>query len=200
MIDENKKRLAAQLISSLSEEGTVKEVVKLLKAKLLKTESLKDITDEQVKELLQFAASELGHTDSKKTETCSLFVDGSSMGNPGPAGAGGSIKDESGVEVATISKYLGIATSNVAEYKALILGLKEAKKLGFNSIKVFTDSELVANQVNGKWRVKDVKLKPLVAEAKDIIVSFQSFEITSISRTKNRRADQLAVRASDLRN
>lgn len=188
MTKENKKRLAAQLISSLSEEGTVQRVAKLLE----------NITENEVKELLQFAASELAPTDKKETETCSLFVDGSSIGNPGPAGAGGSIKDESGVEIATISKYLGIATSNVAEYKALILGLKEAKKLGFTSITVFTDSELVANQVTGKWRVKDVKLKPLVAEAKDIFDTFQSFEITSISRTKNRRADQLATRASDL--
>ncbi len=191
MTKENKKRLAAQLISSLSEEGIVQRV-----AKLLETKPFEDITDDKVKELLQFAASELSPTESKDTETCSLFVDGSSMGNPGPAGAGGSIEDESGVEIATISKYLGIATSNVAEYKALILGLKEAKKLGFTSINVFTDSELVANQIAGKWRVKDVKLKPLVAEAKDIIVSFQNFEITSISRTNNRRADQLATHAS----
>jgi ribonuclease HI len=194
MTKENKKRLAAQLISSLSEEGTVQRVTKLLKAK-----PLEDITDDEVKELLQFAASELAPAERNEPKTCSLFVDGSSMGNPGPAGAGGAVNDENGVEVATISEYLGIATSNVAEYKALILGLKEAKKLGFTFIEVFTDSELVANQVTGKWRVKDVKLKPLVAEVKDIIDTFQSFEITSISRTKNRRADQLATRASDLR-
>ncbi len=188
MTDSRKRRAAAELLSRLAEEGVIEDVVRLLG----------DVDREELEELLNFAVSEISPTKGGRDKTCVLFVDGASIGNPGPAGAGAVIQSENGVELAAISENLGTATSNVAEYRALILGLKEVEKLGFASVKIFTDSELMANQVGGDWRVKDEKLKPLVAEAMDILEKFDHHEITAVRRSKNRRADKLAKRAADM--
>lgn len=185
--EDSKRRSAAELLSRLSEKGVVGNVAKLIG----------DVSEEELRELLLFAESEISPEKNVKGKNCILFVDGASIGNPGPAGAGVLIKDESGVELAALSENLGAATSNVAEYKALILGLKEAERMGFASVRIFTDSELVANQVRGDWRIKDEKLKPLAKEAIEILDKFDYHEITSIDRTKNRRADKLAKRAAD---
>lgn len=191
--EDEKRRSAARLLSRLSEEPTIEGVVNLLK----------DIDKESVRESLLFAKSLISkdaqdaQDDIADGETCLLYVDGASIGNPGPAGAGVVVLDESGVELAALSESLGTTTSNVAEYRALILGLKEAEKLGFDSVKIFTDSELVANQVRGDWRIKDEKLKPLAKKAKNLLEKFDNHAITSIDRADNRRADKLAKRAAD---
>jgi ribonuclease HI len=191
--EDRKRRSAAQLLSRLSEEPAIEGVANLLK----------DIDKELVRESLLFVKSLLSQDaqdaqdDIAGGETCLLYVDGASIGNPGPAGAGVFIMDESGVELAALSENLGTTTSNVAEYKALILGLKEAGRLGFSSVKIFTDSELVANQVRGDWRIKDKKLKPLADEARKLLNKFDHHEITSIDRANNKRADKLAKRAAD---
>ena len=90
-----------------------------------------------------------------------LHIDGASKGNPGRAGVGICITNEDGKTISALSRYLGHKTNNEAEYWALLIGLREAKRLGGEVVRIFTDSELVERQINGIYRVKDSKLKPL---------------------------------------
>jgi ribonuclease HI len=101
-----------------------------------------------------------------------VYIDGASRGNPGEAGAGVWITDENGAEVGEASRYLGHKTNNEAEYWALLLGLEEAKRLGGHTVRVFTDSELIARQVKGIYRVKDMKLRALY---KTVIQNLKGF-------------------------
>lgn len=131
--------------------------------------------------------------------TFSVYVDGASRGNPGLAGAGAVIKDGEGNVVKRLKRSLGITTNNIAEYKALIMGLKGAKRLGLSRVKIFADSELVVKQLKGEYRVKNEGLKPLHTEARDLARGFEGFTITYISRDKNAEADKLANKAIDHR-
>jgi ribonuclease HI len=124
-----------------------------------------------------------------------LYIDGASRGNPGSAGAGVWITDREGKEIVRMSRYLGHKTNNEAEYWALLLGLREAKRLGGNSISIFTDSELIERQVKGLYRVKDLNLKILHRTVIRNLREFSSFEIESIPREQNREADRLANQA-----
>jgi len=124
-----------------------------------------------------------------------LYIDGASRGNPGSAGAGVWITDREGKEIVRMSRYLGHKTNNEAEYWALLLGLREAKRLGGNSIRIFTDSELIERQVKGLYRVKDLNLKILHRTVIRNLREFASFEIESIPREQNREADRLANQA-----
>ena len=124
-----------------------------------------------------------------------LYVDGSCSGNPGEGGAGVVIKDERGGIVSRIKKYLGPVTNNIAEYQALIAGLKEAQRLGMREVEVCLDSELVVNQVNGVYRVRDAKLKTLEGEVRRRLGHFACWVIRYIPREENREADRLAREA-----
>ena len=121
-----------------------------------------------------------------------IHIDGASRGNPGEAGAGVWLASEEGEKIEAISRYLGHKTNNEAEYWALLLGLREARRLGGDSVRVFTDSELIARQVKGLYRVKDSKLKGLYQAVLEDLKGFSSFEIDSIPREENREADRLA--------
>lgn len=127
----------------------------------------------------------------------SVYVDGASRGNPGRAGAGAVIKDSHGNVIKRMKKGLGITTNNMAEYRALIMGLEEAKRLGLDRVKVFADSELVVKQIKGEYRVKNETLRPLYSEALDLAEGFEGFNISYITRDKNADADRLANRAID---
>jgi ribonuclease HI len=124
-----------------------------------------------------------------------IYIDGASKGNPGEAGAGVWIADEEGKKLAAFGRYLGNKTNNEAEYWALLLGIREAKRLGGVSIRVYTDSELIQRQVKGIYRVKDWKLKALHKRVLQEVKGFSSFEIESIPREQNREADRLANQA-----
>ncbi len=126
-----------------------------------------------------------------------IFADGGSRGNPGPAGAGAVLYDGDGQEVAALSKYLGKATNNVAEYQALILGLKRARDLGAAQVTIKMDSELVVRQIQGRYKVKAPGLKPLYAKAMRLLRGFEKMTISHIPRGENRRADELANKAMD---
>ena len=126
-----------------------------------------------------------------------LYIDGAARGNPGPAGAGVLLADSKGRSLREISVYLGEATNNVAETIALIIGLQEALRLGARKIAVFTDSELLARQVTGEYRVKDRQLGWLHAVIRNGVEAFDGFEITHLPREQNKRADRLANRAVD---
>ncbi len=127
----------------------------------------------------------------------SVYSDGAARGNPGPAGAGGRALDPRGVLVAEVSEYLGEATNNVAEYRALILTLEECRGLGYRRLKVFTDSQLMANQITGGYRVKSAGLKPLAARVKALLDEYREVEVQYIPRAKNTECDALANKAVD---
>jgi len=124
-----------------------------------------------------------------------LYIDGASRGNPGRAGAGIWITNREREKISEVSRYLGHKTNNEAEYWALLLGLREAKRLGGEALQIFTDSELVARQIKGVYRVKDLKLKALHKTVIENLKTFSSFEIGSIPREENKEADRLANQA-----
>jgi len=127
-----------------------------------------------------------------------LYTDGGSRGNPGPAGIGFLILDEKKKKIKDFCKYIGEATNNVAEYYALIHGLEEASALKADEVVVYVDSELIAKQLNGEYRVKDINMKPLFEKTLSILKDFKSFEIKHIERSKNKEADKLVNKAINL--
>ncbi len=128
-----------------------------------------------------------------------LHIDGASKGNPGKAGVGVCITNEDGKTVSALSRYLGHKTNNEAEYEALLLGLGEAKRLGGESIHIYTDSELIERQVKGLYRVKKINLQGLHKRVTQHLKEFSSFGIESIPREQNREADRLANQAIERR-
>jgi ribonuclease HI len=130
-------------------------------------------------------------------ETITVNFDGGSRGNPGPAGIGVVLAAEDGTPLVTLGRFLGPATNNVAEYKALITGLRQAAKLGANRILVRGDSELVIKQMRGEYRVKNAALKNLFDEAQSLVRDFASVKFEHNLRHDNSLADRLANLAMD---
>jgi ribonuclease HI len=128
-----------------------------------------------------------------------LHVDGASRGNPGEAGFGIHVTDEDGGEVASLYGYLGKATNNVAEYQALLHGLRFALARGAARVDVSSDSELLVRQIEGRYRVKNPGLQPLHREAKALLARFERARVVHVPRESNREADALANRAVDER-
>jgi len=132
-------------------------------------------------------------------ETLTLEFDGGSRGNPGPAGIGVVVRAADGTPLVTLGRYIGKATNNVAEYRALITAMEEAKKLGATKIQIRGDSELVVRQMTGVYRVKHPDLIPLFRAAKALYDSFEEASIAHNYRNKNELADELGNRAMDRR-
>lgn len=132
-------------------------------------------------------------------ERLTLEFDGGSRGNPGPAGIGVVIRAEDGTPIYTLGRYIGRATNNVAEYRALITALEEAKKLGATKIIIRGDSELIVRQMTGQYKVKHPDMKVLYDEAQRLIRGFASAKIEHNLRHKNDLADKLANLAMDRR-
>jgi ribonuclease HI len=120
-----------------------------------------------------------------------IYIDGSSLGNPGDAGVGVVIAVGQH-PLKNISQPIGLKTNNVAEYTALIISLKEALSLGAAEIDIFSDSELLCRQMNGVYKVKNETIKSLFLEALGLIKSFKSVHIQQIPRERNKGADKLA--------
>ncbi|MEE9910883.1 MAG: ribonuclease HI family protein [Deltaproteobacteria bacterium] len=129
--------------------------------------------------------------------TVKLFSDGACRGNPGIGGAGAVIIDETDNILWEGSEYLGHCTNNIAEYRALILGLKGALAQGFTKLDVYLDSELLANQINGSYKVKNEGLKILMQDVRSLLSSFTSVQVKHVLRCHNAQADRLANRAID---
>ena len=128
------------------------------------------------------------------------FIDGSSLGNPGEAGYGVVLKDEGGKIVATVGRYIGRATNNVAEYRGLLSCLELAKQYGVSSLTVYSDSQLLVNQIRGIYRVRASHLQEIHGRILDMIASSgMRFEIVHVPREKNREADGLARQAIRIR-
>jgi queuosine biosynthesis protein QueD len=138
----------------------------------------------------------------KKIEQALLNTDGGSRGNPGESGIGFTLNVDDGRELVTLchgGAYIGVATNNVAEYRALIWGLRNARALKVRKIDVRADSELLVRQLLGKYRVKNVGIKPLFTEARQLLESFESYRIEHVPREDNSDADRLANEAMDTR-
>jgi 2-C-methyl-D-erythritol 2,4-cyclodiphosphate synthase len=133
--------------------------------------------------------------DLKKKDTWVANIDGASRGNPGPSAIGVIIRDPGGLILAEISESIGEATNNVAEYKALIRALEEFKLLKAEKVIVRTDSQLLARQIDGTYKVKNPGLQELYGRAMGLIVGFKSFDVEHITRKENQEADRLATEA-----
>lgn len=133
------------------------------------------------------------------TETLTLEFDGGSRGNPGPAGIGIVLRAADATTLVTLGRFIGRATNNVAEYRALITALEEAKKLGARKIIIRGDSELVIKQIRGEYRVKNAGLKQLYDEAQHLLHQFDHAKIEHNLRDKNTLADKLANLAMNRR-
>ena len=121
-----------------------------------------------------------------------ICADGASLGNPGLAAIGATIKDKQGRLITSISRRIGRTTNNQAEYQALIAALEEAIRLGAIEVDISLDSELVVKQINGKYRVKAASLKPLYQKAKQLQSQLKGFTVSYIPRQQNKEADSLA--------
>jgi ribonuclease HI len=130
-------------------------------------------------------------------ENYRLYSDGACRGNPGIGGAGAVITDANANILWEGKEFIGHCTNNIAEYKALILGLKGALARGYQNLEVYLDSELLANQVNGSYKVKNKMLHILMQEVRSLLSSFTSVQVKHVLRCHNERADKLANLAID---
>jgi ribonuclease HI len=130
-------------------------------------------------------------------ETLILEFDGGSRGNPGPAGIGVVVRSEDGTAIVTLGRFIGRATNNVAEYRALICAMQQAKLLKAKNIIIRGDSELIIKQMNGEYRVRNAELKELHADAQTLLYEFDDSKIEHNLRHKNKLADKLANLAMD---
>jgi len=138
----------------------------------------------------------------QKTEgfdTLHIYADGGSRGNPGPAGVGVVLTDEDGGKVEEIAKYIGISTNNVAEYLAVLYGLQEAICRKTKKVVLNVDSQLVARQLKGEYKVKDQNILKFFDLALNLIRGFDKVEIREIPREENKDADALANKAINLK-
>ena len=126
-----------------------------------------------------------------------LRTDGAARGNPGPSAAGVVIERPGGEVVAGLGRLLGRCTNNEAEYRAVIVALEEARKLGAEEVLVRTDSELLARQLLGRYKVRAANLKPLFKRARALLRGFRRSDVRHVPREENREADRLANRALD---
>ena len=126
-----------------------------------------------------------------------LAVDGAARGNPGPAGAGAALLDSQGRSLAEKTMYLGKATNNEAEYQALVMGLTLALERAHPRILIQTDSELMARQITGEYKIKEPRLKIYFTQAHALLEKFQKWEIKAVPRAENRLADRLSNIAID---
>jgi len=126
-----------------------------------------------------------------------IYTDGASRGNPGRSSIGAVISDDKGNTLATISKRIGLATNNQAEYRAVIAALEKAVKMGATNADIRLDSELVVKQLNGRYRVKNIALKPLYEKATGLLSSLERYRISHVPRSRNAAADKLANMALD---
>ena len=145
-------------------------------------------------------------SDTEKFPSLILYCDGASRGNPGPASIGAALyqkEDNQENETANsepvreVSRAIGTATNNIAEYKSLIGGLEAAREAGADTIDIRMDSELIVRQITGQYRVKNENLKPLFQEVKGLLAQFKDWRIKHVPRAQNKKADSLANLALD---
>ena len=148
------------------------------------------------REVLAEILYEVTGADQSTWSTAILSVDGAARGNPGVAGAGVVLEAADGA-IRRFGEYLGVATNNVAEYRALIIGMQKAAELGVRKLKVRSDSELIVKQLNGQYKVKSPHLQDLYFSAIKEISSFEKVSFVHVPREQNKEADRMANLAVD---
>ncbi len=126
-----------------------------------------------------------------------VHVDGGARGNPGPAAAACVISSPEGELLGEHAELIGTVTNNVAEYRALLLGLARARELGATDVEVVGDSELIAKQVKGEYKVKHAAMRPLYLDAIAALRDFEHWSIRTVPRAQNAHADALVNAALD---
>jgi ribonuclease HI len=126
-----------------------------------------------------------------------VHVDGGARGNPGPAAIGAVVSTPEGEVLDEASETIGEATNNVAEYRAVLLGLHRVRELGADEVEVINDSELVARQIGGAYKVKHPGLRPLYQQTMEALRDFDKWSVRSVRREQNARADELVNAALD---
>jgi ribonuclease HI len=126
-----------------------------------------------------------------------LHVDGGARGNPGPAAIGIVVSQPDGTVLDELAEPIGVATNNVAEYRAVLRGLERAAAMGARELEIVGDSELIARQLTGAYKVKHPSMKPLYEEAVSALRSFDAWRIRTVPRAQNARADALVNQALD---
>ena len=129
--------------------------------------------------------------------TWTVYTDGASRGNPGPASIGAVVYNVAGEEMHTVSRRIGRATNNEAEYQATIAGLEAALGLGGGSVDLRMDSQLIVRQLEFRYRVRNARLRPFFERVVELKRQFDSFKVSHVPREQNKRADQLANLALD---
>jgi ribonuclease HI len=138
------------------------------------------------------------HPGARLKKVLRLYTDGAARGNPGPAGLGVVIEDDQKVRLRGLHRYLGVATNNEAEYHALIEGLKAVAPWNPDRLEIFLDSNLVVEQVRGKYRVKKPELQRLHEQTMELLKQFDDkWTIAHVERDHNKGADAMANRAID---
>jgi len=132
-----------------------------------------------------------------KVKSVAIYSDGGSRGNPGPAGYGAVLTDPSGKVLAELSEFVGRKTNNEAEYLGLIAGLEAARDMGAREVRIRADSELLVRQVNGTYKMKSARLRPLLQEVQALLGAFQTWSAQHVPRERNAHADRLANEAMD---
>jgi phosphoribosylglycinamide formyltransferase-1 len=131
-------------------------------------------------------------------EQITVYIDGGSRGNPGPAAASFILADHNGTQLQAKASFLGQTTNNVAEYTAIVKALEAAKHIGAKQLTVFSDSELLVKQINGQYKVKSEQIRPLFRQAINLINKFGDCKVKHITRDKNKQADELVNQALNL--
>ncbi len=139
----------------------------------------------------------MSSADAQHLPKLVVHVDGGARGNPGPAAVGVVVSDPEGAVLDEYAERIGVATNNVAEYQALLRGVQRAAALGAGEVEFVNDSELVAKQINGAYKVKHPAMKPLYEEAIAALRGFERWTIRSVPRAQNARADALVNEALD---
>jgi len=132
-------------------------------------------------------------------EHVTAYTDGGSRGNPGPSACGFVLTDSAGTRLHAKAFFLSQATNNIAEYTGIVRALQAAKQIGAKKVTVFSDSELLVRQLNGQYKVKSEKLRPLFQETIDLLSKFESWKVRHVTRDKNQEADRLVNQALDLK-
>jgi len=126
------------------------------------------------------------------------YTDGASRGNPGPAAAAFILNEPTGTQLQAKAFFIGQTTNNVAEYTAIIKAIQAAKEIGAKELTVFSDSELLVRQINGKYKVKSEQIRPLFQQAVELLSEFENYKVRFIPRQKNKEADKLVNQALNL--
>lgn len=159
-----------------------------------------DLNDHVKKDDLTTSEKEITDTSNinKETDLIVVNVDGASRGNPGESGIGVAIFDKDSNLISEACDYLGVATNNISEYKALIFGIKLSMKYNAKKILFKSDSELLVKQIKGEYKVKNTQLKLLFAEVQDLFKKLPNWKIMHVPREENKEADLLANKGVEM--